>query len=343
MSEVEVTGLEAGYGGAPVLRGIDLTIAEGTFGAVLGPSGSGKSTLLRIIAGLHRPTSGSVRIGDRIVDDGRTTVPPERRGIGLVPQSGALFPHLNVTANIGFGLRDRANSDRRARVGELLELTGLTGLERRMPHQLSGGQRQRVALARALAPDPHVVLLDEPFAALDASLRLTLRAEVLRILRATGATTLLVTHDQAEAMSLADSIAVLRDGEVEQTGTPADVYGAPRTPWVGTFVGDANLLDGVSDGRTVRTMLGPLDHAETAAGPVQALVRPEQITLGGDGVPAVVQAIDFQGHDALVTLRVGDRDVRSRVTASELPAVGAAVTAAVRGVVPVYPADQARR
>jgi len=340
MSAVEVAGIYADYGGAPVLRGVDLTVAEGTVGAVLGPSGSGKSTLLRIIAGLHRPTAGTVRIGDRVVDDGRAVVPPERRGIGLVPQSGALFPHLNVAANVGFGLRSTDRRDRVRRVDELLELTGLASLARRLPHQLSGGQRQRVALARALAPDPHVVLLDEPFAALDAALRVSLRAEVRQILAATGATALLVTHDQAEAMSLADSIALVRDGVVEQAGSPAEVYGAPATPWIGTFLGEATLLDGVSDGRVVTTVLGEVEHLSGATGPVRALVRPEQVALDGEGVPAVVQALDFQGHDALVTLRVGDTEVRARLGAVDLPAPGAAVTARVRGVVQVYPVGQ---
>ena len=353
MSEVAVTALEAGYGGPPVLRGVDLCVASGSVGAVLGPSGSGKSTLLRVLAGLHRPSSGTVRIGDRVVDDGTTFVPPERRGIGLVPQSGALFPHLTVAGNIGFGLKDRSRAERAARVAELVELTGLAGLQRRMPHQLSGGQRQRVALARALAPDPALVLLDEPFAALDAALRVSLRAEVLRILRHTGATTLLVTHDQGEAMSLAGSIALMRDGRIEQVGSPAEVYAAPRTPWVGTFLGDATLLPGESDGRVATSPLGPLPHDEAAPGGVRLLVRPEQVLLAPGsstgGVPGTVTVVDFQGHDALVTVQVagaGDgarEDVRARVPAAAIPAVGDPVTVSVTGPVRAFPGDPGSR
>ena len=340
MSAVEVVGLTAGYGGAPVLRGVDLRVEPGTVAAVLGPSGSGKSTLLRVLAGLHRPSAGTVRIGDRMVDGDGSFVPPERRGIGLVPQSGALFPHLTVTGNIGFGLRDRSRAARAARVAELVDLTGLDGLERRLPHQLSGGQRQRAALARAIAADPHVVLLDEPFAALDAALRVSLRAEVLRILRHTGATALLVTHDQGEAMSIARTIALMHEGVVEQVGSPADVYAAPRTPWIGTFLGDATLLRGTSDGRVATTGIGPLPHDESVPGPVDVLVRPEQVVLAPDpavGVPGVVTVVDFQGHDALVTVRTAEVDVRARVPASALPAVGDTVTVSVTGSTRAFP------
>nr|WP_218910394.1 ABC transporter ATP-binding protein [Nocardioides thalensis] len=334
----------AAYDTAPVLHGVSLTVEPGAVAAVLGPSGSGKSTLLRVLAGLHRPVSGSVTIGDRLVDDAAATfVPPERRGIGLVPQTGALFPHLTVAGNVGFGLRDSGGgasrpdrAARRQRVADLLELTGLAELARRMPHQLSGGQRQRVALARALAPDPHLVLLDEPFTALDAGLRVSLRAEVLRILRAAGATALLVTHDQAEAMSMASTVALIRDGRIEQAGTPVEVYAAPATPWVGTFLGESTLVPATSDGSTATCALGILRHDAAAAGPVRLLVRPEQVALDGSGVTGTVVAVDFQGHDALVTVQVSDIPVRARVPATALPAVGAEVAVAVRGEVRAF-------
>lgn len=347
MSAVELTGLSASYGATPVLHGIDLALDIASCTAVLGPSGSGKSTLLRVLAGLHRPSAGSVRIQGTLVDDGSATfVPPERRGIGLVPQSGALFPHLSVARNIAFGLRGRPRSEITARISELVALTGLEGLERRMPHQLSGGQRQRVALARALAPEPALVLLDEPFSALDTSLRTSLRADVTAILHATGTTALLVTHDQSEAMSMADTIALLHEGALVQRGTPAEVYSTPATAWVGSFLGEATVLSGDSDGTRVRCTLGALPHQPGPPGPVSAMVRPEQVVLAsvepGDparsGAPGVVQEVDFQGHDALVTVSVAGDLVRARVAATSLPTIGATVDVTVTGAARTFPA-----
>lgn len=337
MSALEVKSLVAGYGGEPVLHGVDLTVAAGSVSALLGESGSGKSTLLRVVAGLHRADGGLVSIDGHPVDDGRTVVPPERRGVGLVPQSGALFPHLDVAGNIAFGLRGRSRRQRAARVDELLDLTGLGGLGHRMPHQISGGQRQRVALARALAPDPHVVLLDEPFTALDAALRASLRGEVLRILRAAGSTALLVTHDQVEAMSIADEIAVLRDGRIEQVGSPVDIYREPSSPWVGGFVGDGVLVDATSDGASASTPFGRIAHRPCAAGPVQVLVRPEQVRLDPDGTAMEVVAVEFHGHDALVTLSAPDVVLRARVPAARPCRVGEQIRVVVTDAV-VFPA-----
>ena len=213
--------LHKSFGTHPVLTGLDLNVPAGSFTAILGSSGSGKTTLLRLLAGFDRPDRGVLKIGERVVDGAGVHVQPELRRIGYVPQEGGLFPHLTVAANVGFGLSRTA---RRGRVRELLELVGLTDLGRRYPHQLSGGQQQRVALARALAIEPEVVLLDEPFASLDAHLRASVREEVQRILRASATTTLLVTHDQDEALSLSDRVAVLRDGKIAQHATPQELY-----------------------------------------------------------------------------------------------------------------------
>ncbi len=206
MNPLQLAGVHQRYSRQPVLNGVDLEVEQGSFTAVLGASGSGKTTLLRVIAGFERVESGVVRLGTTVFDDSRTSLPPERRRIGYVPQDGALFPHLRVAANVGFGL---PRSSRR-KVGALLETVGLSGFERRYPHQLSGGQQQRVALARALAIEPEVVLLDEPFSSLDAAMRASVRQEVAQILRGRGTTTVLVTHDQDEALSMAGRVAVLR-------------------------------------------------------------------------------------------------------------------------------------
>ena len=282
MRQVAVTGLYKAFGAHPVLTGVDLEVPAGSLTAILGPSGSGKTTLLRLLAGFERADAGTVSIGDSLVDGPGVYVAPERRRIGYVPQEGSLFPHLTVEANVGFGVAAR---DRRAgRAASMLEMVGLAGLGRRYPHQLSGGQQQRVALARALAIEPAVVLLDEPFASLDAHLRASVRADVQDIFRRAGTTAVLVTHDQDEALSVADRVAALRDGQIAQYAAPEDLYGRPVDPGLASFVGEANLLEGVLNGAVVKTLLGnlPLDPAAPAlgtAGQVTVLIRPEQIEL----------------------------------------------------------------
>jgi iron(III) transport system ATP-binding protein len=242
----------------------------------------------------------------------RAWVEPERRRIGMVFQDGALFPHLTVAGNVAFGTGDRR------RVRECLELVGLAERERSFPHELSGGERQRVALARALAPQPEVVLLDEPFTALDAGLRETLRADVARILRDAGATALLVTHDQAEALSMADAVAVLRDGQVVQQGTPETVYERPASRWVAEFLGEADVFPGRAAAGAVQSELGRFSAPRDVTGPVQVLIRPESVAVGAvgpgeDALHAVVVDRAFFGHDQLVTLRLpSGRTVRSR-------------------------------
>ncbi|WP_309708043.1 ABC transporter ATP-binding protein [Pseudolysinimonas sp.] len=289
-----------------VLHDVSLRIETGTLGAVLGPSGSGKSTLLRCIAGLHGTVSGAIRSGSRDLRG----LPPERRRVGLVPQDGALFPHLTVGENVAFGLSKHIRRSRR--VDDLLELVELPGLASRYPHELSGGQAQRVALARALAPSPEVVLLDEPFSALDATLRAAVREQVRRALAETGTTAILVTHDQTEALSIADRLIVLSDGRVRQIGSPQEVYQRPVDLWTGQFVGEAVVLPGRGEGSRVTTAIGDLRLVDPAVGAVTVLLRPEQVRIvEGPGTPARVVSVDYFGHDALVDLDlVADPGIR---------------------------------
>ena len=244
-----------------------------------------------------------------MVDDaGRRFVPSDRRRIGYVPQEGALFPHLSVGRNVAFGLP--RGPERRGRVDELLELVGLSGYRRRFPHQLSGGQQQRVALARALAIGPEVVLLDEPFSSLDAAMRSSVRADVHAVLRQAGTTSILVTHDQDEALSMADQVAVLRHGVIAQLDTPAGLYGRPGDVDLAQFLGESNVLEGEVHGGMARTALGDLavapGNGSVGGGPAQVMVRPEQIRLEEPphgGVVATVQSYEYYGHDAVVRVR----------------------------------------
>jgi iron(III) transport system ATP-binding protein len=315
MSSLVVSGLVKGFGSKPVLTGVDLRVEAGTITAILGPSGSGKTTLLRVVCGFERAQAGSVEIDDEVVDDATHFVAPERRRIGYVPQEGNLFPHLTVAANIRFGLSRSAES--KQRVADLLEMIGLADRARSYPHQLSGGQQQRVALARALAVRPNLVLLDEPFASLDAALRATVRGDVLQILRQAGATALLVTHDQDEALSMSDSVAVIRDGVIAQVDRPQVLYSRPVDADLAHFVGDVNILTGSFDGDAVRTALGrlPLHGSPAAATNGRAatvMVRPEQLLLSpgrADEVGACeVVDHEFYGHDAIVRVKPLDAD-----------------------------------
>jgi iron(III) transport system ATP-binding protein len=362
MKDLTVKGVTKAFGrhGPKVLDGVDLAIAPGHFTAILGASGSGKTTLLRIVAGFERLDAGEVKLGDDVVDDAGTHfVPSERRRIGYVPQEGALFPHLSVGRNVGFGLPRRP--DRRRRVDELLELVGLSGLHRRYPHQLSGGQQQRVALARALATDPEIVLLDEPFAALDASLRASVRAEVLAVLRQAGTTSVLVTHDQDEALSMADQVAVLRGGVIAQHDSPAGLYGHPHDAALAQFLGESNLLTATvapaatfafaSAPMTADTALGPLEvevwSGASGGGPAQVMVRPEQLQIGeaaSGQVAGTVESYQYFGHDAVVRVRPeGDRlaDLIVRVTGGTPLTPGSRVGLTVVGPVVAWPLESA--
>jgi iron(III) transport system ATP-binding protein len=349
MMALEVAGLRKCYGPVPVLDGVSLAVAPGTLTAVLGTSGAGKTTLLRIVAGFEAADEGTVTLGGMTVDSGRGRVPPERRHIGYVPQDGALFPHLTVGGNVAFALRRGALLARRGHddgvVAQTLDLVGLADLAGRYPHELSGGQQQRVAIARALASRPRLVLLDEPFAALDASMRATVRADVLGALRATGTTGVLVTHDQDEALSVADCVAVLRDGMITQAGTPESVYATPADPWTAAFVGTANLLPGVLEadgpaGPRVRTALG--SHALRAGltsgqSEVTVLVRPEQVTLTGSLAAGTVTGARYHGHDAMISVDVpGVGPVHARTAGSALPGAGDKVALSVDGPVTAW-------
>jgi iron(III) transport system ATP-binding protein len=305
-----VAGLAKTFGDVPALDGAELVARAGEVVAVLGPSGSGKSTLLRCIAGLERPDGGSIRIGGTDVFSREVDVPPERRGIGMVFQTWALFPHLDVAANVGYGL---PRAERKGpRVDDLLELVGLRGFEQREPDTLSGGQQQRVALARAVAPRPDLLLLDEPFSNLDASLRARVRGEVRSLLADLGITTVVVTHDQAEAFVLGDSVAVVREGRVVQQAGTRELYRRPVDPWVAAFVGDANLLVGEAHGSVAETALGPVPLAVDRRGRVTVLVRPEDVAVrplvgGARGeCCGTVRAVEYLGHDVIASVARAD-------------------------------------
>jgi iron(III) transport system ATP-binding protein len=337
VTTLRICGVAASYDGRPVLHGLDLTVTSGTTSAILGPSGCGKTTLLRVVAGFQTPDAGTVQLDDETVVGPHDWVAPERRGIGYVAQEGNLFPHLSVAANITYGLH-RAERRARTRVGELLELVGLSmDLADRRPDQLSGGQQQRVALARALARRPRIVLLDEPFSSLDAGLRSTTREAVAEALEHEEITVVLVTHDQAEALSFADQVAIMHDGRFSQVGTPAEVYGTPADRHSAAFLGDAVFLRGSADGTRVATALGSLTvHAPAPAGTVDVLIRPEQIHLGpmAPGRPcAEVLSTTYFGHDALVALRLqGDHTVvTARVNGTDVPPTGSIVGLSVIG------------
>ena len=290
----------------PVLEDISLTAHRGELLTLLGPSGCGKTTLLRLIAGFEHPDEGSIHLGGAVIAGEGRWVPPEKRGVGMVFQDYALFPHLTVLQNVAFGLTGR---DRETRAREILNLVGLTVFEKRHPHQLSGGQQQRVALARALAPRPHLLLLDEPFSNLDAALRHTTRQEIRAILRRTDTTAILVTHDQEEALAFSDRLAVMRAGKFEQVGSPESVYREPKTAFVASFLGRSNLVTGTAQGSRALTPLGPVRLTEPAQGAVLVSLRPEDLLIGDEGVEADITAREFRGHDATYTVRVGGLEV----------------------------------
>jgi iron(III) transport system ATP-binding protein len=338
-ARLEISGLVAGYDATPVLRDVDLVVEPGELVALLGPSGCGKTTLLRCVAGLEMARAGTIRIGDQVVSGPGRSVAPERRGVGMVFQDGALFPHLSVAENVGYSL---PRAERRgSRVRELLEIVGLGGFDQRAPGTLSGGQQQRVAIARALAPSPSVLLLDEPFSSLDAALRVRVRAEVRRLLSEVGVTSLFVTHDREEAFALGHRVGVLRDGVLEQVGTPEEIYGRPASPWVAEFVGEANLVRGDAQGSVVETAVGAVPLvAVNGAGPVLALCRPEALAVeaGGD---ARVEVVEFYGRDTRCEVRLaGGEMVTVRLTGIVPFAVGDPVRVRHRGMPTVaWPVD----
>lgn len=344
MKSISIKNLSKSYNSVKALTDVSFELQPGQMLAVLGPSGCGKTTLLRSIAGFEIPNEGTIEIGGETVFSNRVYLAPEKRRIGYVPQEGALFPHLSVAQNIAFGLPRGLKRDERVR--EMLALVGMEGFEKRMPHELSGGQQQRVALARALAPAPSLILLDEPFSALDTGLRAKLRDDIRLALEKTNATSIMVTHDQEEALSMADVIAVMRNGEIVQFAEPDDIYTTPKDLKVATFVGDTVLVDGCLNGDCVECPLGSLPvihqaiHSDGRNATV--MIRPEQLTLGerNSGIPAEVIKTTYFGHDSLVHLQIGDHEnscqVSIRVLGKPQVKTGDIVGLQVNGNVMVY-------
>ena len=337
---IDATNVRKAFGSSRAVAGATLRVKQGELVALLGPSGSGKTTLLRVVAGFEVPDAGSVRIGGRQVAGEGAWEEPDRRRIGMVFQDGALFPHLTVAGNLAFA------GPRPGRAQECLELVGLASRTASYPHELSGGERQRIALARALAADPDVVLLDEPFAALDEGLRVSLREEVAAILRTAGASALLVTHNQQEALSLADVVAVMRDGRIEQVGPPEEVYGRPATRWVAEFLGDADIVPGTAADGVADCELGRFPADRALRGTVEIVLRPEGVAIGPDGtddaaapdcaVEARVVGRSYFGHDQLVQLELASGlRLRSRIPGSAAWRPGDPVRVRVTGPVTV--------
>jgi iron(III) transport system ATP-binding protein len=330
--------LTKSYGEVPAVAGVNLSVQKGRFLALLGPSGCGKTTTLRLLAGFEEPDHGRIEIAGRPVSTPGHHLPPEQRNVGMVFQEYALFPHMSVADNVAYGLPKGAN--RADRVHETLSLVGLSDLKARMPHELSGGEQQRVALARALAPKPALILLDEPFSNLDAGLRVRVRAEVRQILRQAQATAIFVTHDQEEALTLADEVAVMIEGGLVQTDTPQKLYRRPANRRVATFLGEANFIPGQAGQGRVSCELGQLQTECIHQGRVEVMLRPEDLILNSsESGPAEVVSREYFGHDQLVQVRLlSGTLLRSRLLGSVgdfYP--GQQVSLHVRNSVVVYP------
>lgn len=319
MSSLEISHLKVSLGNRLILDDLSFSLAEGQIAALLGPSGCGKTTLLRSIAGLIQPSDGTIRFGKQLVSLSSLVMPSHKRKIGYVPQEGALFPHLSVADNISFGLdRSVFTKDQiRQTTKEMLNLIGLQGYESRMPNQLSGGQQTRVALARALAIKPAIVLLDEPFSALDEALRDDLRSDVINLLRASKTTAILVTHDREEALVSADVVALMRAGKIVQQGSPEAVYSKPISPAIAVSTGDALVLDAqrLADGSTSYLFNPAAVGASSESG--QIVIRPEEITLdralSATSPKGRISKIDYYGHDAMATVEVAGQSIKVRI------------------------------
>ncbi len=329
---VEARELRRRFAGHAALDGVSLAVPPGDLFALLGPSGSGKTTLLRVLAGFERPDAGELRLFGDLVAGPQRFIPPERRGVGMVFQDYALFPHMSVDANVAYGLpRDaRRHGEGDERVREVLALTGLAGLGRRGVHELSGGEQQRVALARALAPRPRLLLLDEPFSNLDAALRVRVRTEVRAIVKRAGITAVLVTHDQEEALSVADHVGFLWRGRIEQVAPPDVLYTQPATVHVAEAVGDANLLRAAVEGGHVHTPLGRFT-APAGATRCVVVVRPEDLQAEPAGIAGVIVGREYYGHDQVLHVRLADgAEVRMRAAPHERPFAGGPISLALR-------------
>lgn len=339
-SKLLINGVSKSFSGQKVLSNLSLEIQEKKLVTILGSSGGGKTTLLRLIAGFENVDSGEISINGRVVSSPNTLTPPNKRNVGYVPQDASLFSHLSVSKNIEFGLHQFTSSAKQKRADQLLELIDLQDFANAMPSELSGGQQQRVAIARALAPNPDVILLDEPFAALDAQLRNRLRDDVKSILLGANATAIMVTHDQEEALSIADKVAILRDGKIAQFGSPNEIYSAPLDVRLAQFLGDAVVLTGRIENGKVQTSLGELIPTKQFSESVSGLVaiRPENLYLQPDinGEGKVI-ARQYFGHDAVVEVQTKGVSVKARTAGPLTPEIGMPVTVWVRGSVNFYP------
>ena len=311
MAGVEFVDVRKSFGAFPVIKGVDIQIEDGEFVILVGPSGCGKSTLLRMLAGLENISAGEIRIGDRVVN----TLPPKERDIAMVFQNYALYPHMTVATNMGFSLEHRGAS--KAEISERVkwaaDILGLAHLLDRYPRQLSGGQRQRVAMGRAIVRNPQVFLFDEPLSNLDAKLRVVMRGEIKGLHQRLGVTTVYVTHDQIEAMTMADRIVVMNGGKVEQVGAPLDLYDRPANLFVAGFIGSPamNMLEGeiTADGFHAGGLTLPLPSAITARGRAVCGIRPEHLVLAQDGLPAIVKLVEPMGSETQVTMALGDQTI----------------------------------
>jgi multiple sugar transport system ATP-binding protein len=312
MAQIRVRDLYKSYGAVEVIHGVDMDIADSEFVVLVGPSGCGKSTLLRMIAGLEEVSGGTIEIGDRVVNN----LPPAERDIAMVFQSYALYPHKTVATNMAFALKLRKTDPAiiNERVNQAAEILGLTPYLKRYPRQLSGGQRQRVAMGRAIVRDPQVFLFDEPLSNLDAKLRLQMRTEIKELHQRLKTTTVFVTHDQVEAMTMADRIVVMQDGLIEQVGTPLDLYDKPDNTFVATFIGapSMNLIDAASDGGAIKIDGHTLPLANGGAEngkPVRYGIRPEHLDLADDGFPATISVVEPTGSETILFLKFGNNDL----------------------------------
>ncbi len=344
MTSLEINDLSVDLNSRPVLKNLNLQIPSGSFAAILGPSGCGKTTLLRSIAGLITPSGGAIRFGKQLVSVSSLVLPPHKRNIGYVPQEGGLFPHLSVAENVSFSLaRKLAEQEKNQIVNEMLELVGMKGFNNRSPQELSGGQQTRIALARALAMKPAMVLLDEPFAALDQALRVDISEEVVALLKKSGTTSIMVTHDREDALVSADVIALMRGGTVVQSGTPAQVYLNPISAEVALSTGDIDVIPAIklanSRYSSALNEVGFNLANKPTANLGQILIRPEEISISdevtADSVTATITKINYYGHDALVELKVGEslQDLRARIAGPSKYRVGDTVSISHKGPV----------